>query len=146
ANTYDVSQPGYKALATAWHRAPPILQEYFRKYSAQYTPTMITRCFRATSVATVRSRPNLEQGTREVLPEGEPETGAGDILVPNGLDPSGQWAALYVGLPDLRSVSSRSLRLLRRLAGHVAAAARVRRRIDATAPRSADPTSGAEAI
>src|SRR5262249_44114352 len=68
------------------------------------------------------------------------------VLAVKGLDPSGRSAALNVGLPDMRPLGDGGLKLLRRISGHIASAARVRRRIEASAPGAAAPTSGADAV
>jgi DNA-binding CsgD family transcriptional regulator len=77
----------------------------------------------------------------------ERETGASDVLVINGIDPSGRSAIVNVGLPETAQLRGSTHRILRRAAGHVAAAARVRRRIAAgAAVPPAVPATGAEAV
>src|SRR5262249_31930854 len=136
ANTFDVSDYTFKCPTLITHRAPPSLEEHFRKASAYFTRDVIARCYYATSVSTLPSGP----------PEVERQTGAGGVIAIKGLDPTGRSVAVNVGVPEVMSLDSRALQLLRRMAGHLATAARVRRRIAAGPTGSAAPTSGAEAI
>lgn len=135
ANTYDVSDYRFRCPTLVTHRAPPSLKEHFRRESQHFTPEIIARCYYGTSISTLPSGPADVQR----------ETGAGGVLAIKGLDPSGRSAALNVGLREARPLNPRALQVLRRVSGHLAAAARVRRRI-ATGTSPAAPTSGAEAV
>jgi DNA-binding CsgD family transcriptional regulator len=134
ANTFDVSDYRFRCPTLVSHGAPPSLEEHFLRESERFTPDVIARCYYATSVATLGSGPA----------EVRTETGAGGVLAIKGLDPSGRSAALNVGLPERKPLAHTALRILRKVAWHIATAARVRRRI-AAAPGTA-ATSGAEAV
>jgi DNA-binding CsgD family transcriptional regulator len=144
---YDVSDSAFQRGALVTHRAPPSISEHFRRYSAHLTPEAIARWYRASWVTTVRSYPYRSTGEgTDALAELERETGTADVLVVNGLDASGRSATLNVGISEVRRLSENDLRLLRRVASHLAAAARVRRRIMADTPSPTEPTAGAAAV
>jgi DNA-binding CsgD family transcriptional regulator len=142
ANTYDASDAegaGLRLPAVVTHRAPPMVKEQFLAASEHWSRDLIVRCYYGSAVSTQPSGPEVIQR----------ETGAGAAVSVKGLDPSGRSAALNVGVPDLLPLSAEALAVLRKVSGHLATAARVRRRIaEAAVPAApaASPAAGADAV
>ena len=109
------------------------------------TPDFVTRTFRSLVANTTR-----EVGLPEMIPMLEETSAFGlvDAMDLNGLDPSG--LGVFIGLweRDLREHGAAELALYRRMAHHIGAAHRCRRRLrESQKGRSAlDATEGAEAI
>jgi DNA-binding CsgD family transcriptional regulator len=124
--------------------SPPAVDGIMRGLG-QFTPEFVTRTFRMV----------LANGIREVAyPEMKPmvdELGAfgfADAFSLNGLDPGGRGVLIGMWSYRMIELSPGELALLRRMAHHLGAAHRVRRRLRESQPASPRPDStvGAEAI
>ena len=124
--------------------SPPAIDVIMRG-TGQFTPEFATRTFRT----------GLANGIREVsYPEMKPMVdemggfGFADELSLNGLDPAGKGVFIGMWSHQLNDHSPGEMALLRRMAHHLGAAHRVRRRLRESQPATATPDStvGAEAI
>ncbi len=124
--------------------SPPAIDGIMRGLG-QFTPEFVARTFRT----------GLAGGIREVAyPEMKPmvdEMGAfgfADEFSLNGLDPEGKGVFIGMWSHQMNDHSPGEMTLLRRMAHHLGAAHRVRRRLRESQPASATPDStvGAEAI
>jgi DNA-binding CsgD family transcriptional regulator len=110
------------------------------------TPAYLTRSFR--SLLTHDSCRTLS--SPELLPflDGMAALGSSDFLGVNGLDPEGLGVILGFWVPERVSPPRREMAIYRRMAHHLGAAHRCRRRLhELQAERlQVDPTEGAEAI
>jgi DNA-binding CsgD family transcriptional regulator len=110
-----------------------------------FTPSFVTRTFRSLLANGVR-----QIGIPEMRPMVDEMAGVGfpDQFALNGLEPSGR--GVFIGLWSKRmlDLSSADLAFFRRIAHHLGAAHRVRRRLRESQPDAAtpDPTLDAEAI
>jgi len=109
------------------------------------TPQMVTRTFRSLLAGSIRSRgmPEMARFHDEMAAIGFP-----DAMGVNGLDPSGLGVYFALWTPDPDPAPAAEIELFRRLAHHLGAAYRLRRRLrQSQAERQApDPVVGAEAI
>jgi DNA-binding CsgD family transcriptional regulator len=112
---------------------------------ALFTPGFLTRLFRSLVAHFHRDFPSSETGP---MRDGMAACGLRDGLSVNGLDPSGKGAFFTLWSPRPIEVSPGERDLFRRLAHHLGAAHRVRRRLRESQPDRPvpDPTEGAEAI
>jgi DNA-binding CsgD family transcriptional regulator len=107
-----------------------------------FSPALVGRGFRSLLVATCRrvAHPELDD-----IYDAFSRLGFPDALGINGLDPSGLGVFISLWMPEPREPAPAELNVYRRMAHHLGAAHRCRRRLAAGAA-PADPTVGAEAI
>ena len=146
--TYDVSDFTFKPLSRTVHgELSEALVAQFDEATARFTPAMIARSFLATPVASVATHPELfDRGNVELVTDAQHGPGFTDMLVVNGVDPSGCSACFTLGLVEGAPIRGKAVQLLRRLANHLASAARVRRRIAAATAAPQSLPLGGEAI
>jgi DNA-binding CsgD family transcriptional regulator len=146
AAIYDASDVATFEIKTAEFvgLSPPAIDSILRGLE-QFTPEFVARTFRM----------GLASGIRQMAyPEMKPmvdELGAfgfADEFSLNGLDPEGKGVFIGMWSQQLNDHSAGELALLRRMAHHLGAAHRVRRRLRESQPTHATPDStlGAEAI
>ena len=109
----------------------------------QFTPDYVVRTFRSLlfdpSGRTI-SAPELNRMFTKMA-----VLGLGDLLNINGLDPAGIGAYVGLWVPDPVDLEAAEVALFRRMAHHLGAAYRCRRRLRSGRP-SMDPAEGAEAV
>jgi DNA-binding CsgD family transcriptional regulator len=110
-----------------------------------FTPGLVARSFRVATACL--SRQLAQPELREVY-SGMAALGYSDALAVNGVDPSGHGVFIGLWSSDAHMLPSAELTVYRRMAHHLAAAHRYRRRISAAqrARPSFDATDDAEAV
>jgi DNA-binding CsgD family transcriptional regulator len=142
--TYDASDLA-AFRATTMHvdgpsETPAILQEAL----GQFTPHFVARTYRsgtlfAPSGRTV-SAPEMDGMFAKMA-----AMGVADLVAINGFDPTGMGVCLQLWVPHLVDFERTECALFRRVAHHLSAAHRVRRRLRSSGA-SADTADGAEAV
>jgi len=144
---YDASNVAeFKVWNVRMPDAPSELAEAFGVFqSISQNPVFVSTTFRSLHVGSAR-----RTGMPYMAPvlEARARTGWGDIFNINGIDPSGIGCNVTIGAREHEfSTSAAETAIFKRLANHVSAAFRARRRLGVSrldGPADAKPTSGIE--
>ena len=121
-----------------------VIQVLLRRLG-DFTPSFVARTFRAllADSTTKIGLPEMGPMLKELAPLGLP-----DAFNINGLDPCGQGVFMALWVPATVHLSPAEMELFRRMAHHLGAAHRVRRRLREAQPdrKARDVTAGAEAV
>lgn len=124
--------------------SPAVIQVLLRRLG-DFTPGFVARTFRSlvADSTTKIGMPEMGPMLKELAPLGLP-----DAFNINGLDPCGMGVFVALWVPATVNLSPAETDLFRRMAHHLGAAHRVRRRLRETQSGRAtlDPTDGAEAV
>jgi len=124
--------------------SPAVIQVLMRRLG-DFTPAFVARTFRAllADSTTKIGLPEMGPMLKELAPMGLP-----DAFNINGLDPCGMGVFMALWVPATVHPSPAEMEVFRRMAHHLGAAHRVRRRLREAqpGPGAPDPTVGAEAI
>jgi DNA-binding CsgD family transcriptional regulator len=141
---YDASDVSTFRVVTMHFDGPPRMLDIILASVGDFTPHFVARTFR-----TLLSSPPL--GRAGSAPELEStyvalgSIGISDCIGVNGFDPAGLGVFVGLWVPEPVSLDKTQASVLRRMAHHLGAAHRCRRRLREE-QRSVDPASGAEAI
>jgi DNA-binding CsgD family transcriptional regulator len=147
AATYDVSDPAHFRPGSVVSDFPPDLMKVHLRGPAMMTREYVERTFRRLLAGVSRkiSEPEQISMWADIVKLG---LGISDQLVINGLDPGGLGCMVGLTMTNRRDMRAGELATCKRMALHIAAAYRCRRRLGASAGSNARPdlTVGAEAV
>jgi DNA-binding CsgD family transcriptional regulator len=147
ASTYDAADTMNFRMVSLVSDFPPDLLRVLLQGPAEITPDYVQRTYRRLLVGITRnvSKPELKGMFTKFA---QLKSGIANGIAINGLDPSGLGCMVGISKPDSRRPAAAEMPVYKRMALHMAAAYRCRRRLRAITRSDArpDPTVGAEAV